>query len=75
MLLNTERQQQIAQFIRERKRATVPELSEHFGVSGATIWRDLEKLDNRDRYLLVQEMLEQTEFSKRLSIPNEEGKT
>ena len=46
MLLNTERQQQIAQFIRERKRATVAELSEHFDVSEATIRRDLEKLDS-----------------------------
>lgn len=47
MLLNTERQQQIAQVIRERKRATVAELSEHFGVSEATIRRDLEKLDSQ----------------------------
>jgi len=47
MLLNTERQQQIAQFIRERKRATVAELSERFGVSEATIRRDLEKLDGQ----------------------------
>ncbi len=46
MLLNTERQQQIAQFIRERKRATVVELSERFDVSEATIRRDLEKLDS-----------------------------
>jgi len=46
MLLNTERKQQIAQFIRERKRATVAELSEHFDVSEATIRRDLEKLDS-----------------------------
>lgn len=47
MLLNTERQHQIAQFIREHKRATVAELSEHFGVSEATIRRDLEKLDGQ----------------------------
>ena len=47
MLLNTERRQQIAQFIRERKRATVAELSGHFGVSEATIRRDLEKLDSQ----------------------------
>jgi len=47
MLLNTERQQQITQFIRERKRATVAELGERFGVSEATIRRDLEKLDCR----------------------------
>jgi DeoR family transcriptional regulator of aga operon len=45
-LLNTERQQQIAQFIREYKRATVAELSERFDVSEATIRRDLEKLDS-----------------------------
>ena len=46
MLLNTERQQQIAQFIRQHKRATVVELSERFDVSEATIRRDLEKLDS-----------------------------
>lgn len=47
MLLGAERQQEIAQLIRERKRATVAELSEHFNVSEATIRRDLEKLDSR----------------------------
>ena len=47
MLLNTERQHQIAQFIREHKRATVAELSERFDVSEATIRRDLETLDSR----------------------------
>jgi DeoR/GlpR family transcriptional regulator of sugar metabolism len=46
ILLNTERKQQIAQFIREHKRATVAELSERFDVSEATIRRDLEKLDS-----------------------------
>ncbi len=46
MLLNTERRQQIAQFVKERKQATVAELSEHFDVSEATIRRDLEKLDS-----------------------------
>ncbi|MGC8837174.1 MAG: DeoR/GlpR family DNA-binding transcription regulator [Anaerolineae bacterium] len=44
--MNAERRQQIAQFIRQRKRATVAELSEHFGVSEATIRRDLEHLDS-----------------------------
>lgn len=47
MLLSIERQQRIAQFIRRHKRATVAELSEHFGVSEATIRRDLEKLNGR----------------------------
>jgi len=46
MLLNTGRRQQIAQFVKERKQATVAELSEHFDVSEATIRRDLEKLDS-----------------------------
>ena len=46
MLMNAERRQQIAQFIRQRKRATVAELSEQFGVSEATIRRDLEHLDS-----------------------------
>lgn len=44
--LNTERQQQIAQFVRQQRRATVEQLSQQFGVSEATIRRDLEKLDS-----------------------------
>ncbi len=46
MLMNAERRQRIAQFIRQHKRATVAELSEYFGVSEATIRRDLEHLDS-----------------------------
>jgi DeoR family transcriptional regulator of aga operon len=42
--LNAERQQQIAALVNEQGRATVEELSEQFGVSEATIRRDLEKL-------------------------------
>jgi DeoR/GlpR family transcriptional regulator of sugar metabolism len=42
--LNAERQQLILALINERGRATVEQLSEHFGVSEATIRRDLEKL-------------------------------
>lgn len=47
MLLKRERQQQISQFIRQHRRATVVELSEHFGVSDATIRRDLEALNGQ----------------------------
>lgn len=46
MALSADRQQQIASFIQEHRRATVEQLSEAFGVSEATIRRDLEKLDS-----------------------------
>ncbi len=39
-----DRQQQIVGFLRERKQATVLELSQQFGVSEATIRRDLQQL-------------------------------
>ncbi len=45
-MLNTERQQRIAQYVRSNGRATVSELVERFGVSDATIRRDLEKLED-----------------------------
>jgi DeoR/GlpR family transcriptional regulator of sugar metabolism len=45
-LLNVERQRQISQFIEEKKLAKVAELSIYFGVSEATIRRDLEKLES-----------------------------
>ncbi len=44
MALNVERHQQIEQLIRANGRATVEELSARFGVSPATIRRDLERL-------------------------------
>jgi DeoR/GlpR family transcriptional regulator of sugar metabolism len=44
-LMKEERRQQIMQFIKEEGKATVPELSELFGVSESTIRRDLEELD------------------------------
>ncbi|HNP85276.1 MAG TPA: DeoR/GlpR family DNA-binding transcription regulator [Kouleothrix sp.] len=47
MSLNTGRQQQIAQIVRQQRSATVQELSAQFGVSEATIRRDLEKLDGQ----------------------------
>lgn len=46
MTLNTERQQHIIQFIRTYRRATVEELSAQFGVSEATIRRDLQQLSS-----------------------------
>ena len=47
MSLNTGRQQQIVQLIRQQRSVTVQELSVLFGVSEATIRRDLEKLDGQ----------------------------
>lgn len=44
--LSEERQRHIVEFIRAHRRATVAELSRRFGVSEATIRRDLEKLDS-----------------------------
>ncbi len=46
-LLKRERQRKIWEFIRETKSATVAELSRLFGVSQATIRRDLESLDSQ----------------------------
>jgi len=46
-VLSAERQRQIVQLLAERRRATVAELSEYFGVSEATIRRDLEKLNEK----------------------------
>ncbi len=43
-LLKRERQLKISQFVREHSQATVGELGEHFGVSQATVRRDLEEL-------------------------------
>lgn len=45
MTMNIERHAQIVAFIQAHRRATVEELSAQFGVSEATIRRDLEKLD------------------------------
>ena len=44
MTMNIERHAQIVAFIQAHRRATVEELSAQFGVSEATIRRDLEKL-------------------------------
>lgn len=44
--LNVERQRQICQLVEEKRQATVAELSRRFGVSEATIRRDLEKLES-----------------------------
>lgn len=47
MALNTGRQLQIAQLVRQQRSVTVQALSAQFGVSEATIRRDLEKLDTQ----------------------------
>ena len=46
-MFNVERQRQICQLIEEKRLATVAELSQYFGVSEATIRRDLEKLESK----------------------------
>jgi len=46
-LLKIERQTYIRKIVEEQGRVTVPELSAHFEVSGATIRRDLEELDGK----------------------------
>jgi DeoR family transcriptional regulator of aga operon len=46
-LLKIERQANIRKMVEEHGRVTVPELSAHFEVSGATIRRDLEELDGK----------------------------
>lgn len=43
-LSNVERQEQLLLFVQQHQRATVNELSQHFGVSVATVRRDLETL-------------------------------
>lgn len=47
VLSNVERQEQLLRFVRQRTRATVNELSAHFGVSVATVRRDLETLEEK----------------------------
>ena len=46
-MLREERKRKISRFVEEKKRATVTELSEIFGVSESTIRRDLEELDEQ----------------------------
>jgi DeoR/GlpR family transcriptional regulator of sugar metabolism len=44
-MVTLQRQHRIVKYIQERKEATVLELSEHFGISVATVRRDLQRLD------------------------------
>ncbi len=46
-MLDTERRQQIVELVEQRNSLTVAELSAHFGVSAATIRRDLSQLSER----------------------------
>ena len=47
VLSNVERQEKLLRFVQQRTRATVNELSAHFGVSVATVRRDLETLEEK----------------------------
>ena len=46
-LSNVERQEQLLHFVQQRRRVTVGEISEQFGVSVATVRRDLESLEGQ----------------------------
>jgi DeoR/GlpR family transcriptional regulator of sugar metabolism len=46
-MISAERRQQLVELVEQRKSVTVAELSEHFGVSPATIRRDLGQLSRR----------------------------
>ena len=46
-LSNIERQEMLLRFVQQQTRATVNELATHFGVSVATVRRDLEALDEK----------------------------
>jgi DeoR/GlpR family transcriptional regulator of sugar metabolism len=48
-LSSMERQEEVLAFIRENKRATVDELIGHFGVSAATVRRDLDALEKQGK--------------------------
>ena len=48
-LSSLERQEQILQYIQQHKRATVDELTAHFGVSPATVRRDLDALEKQGK--------------------------
>jgi len=48
-LSNLERQEQLQQFVQRRRRATVDELARHFGVSVATVRRDLDALEKQGK--------------------------
>jgi DeoR/GlpR family transcriptional regulator of sugar metabolism len=48
-LSSVERQEQMLQFIQARKRTTVDELMAHFGVSPATVRRDLDALEKQGK--------------------------
>jgi DeoR/GlpR family transcriptional regulator of sugar metabolism len=48
-LSSMERQEQMLRFIQEHKRATVDELIAHFGVSAATVRRDLDTLEKQGK--------------------------
>ncbi|PKR78161.1 DeoR family transcriptional regulator [Halalkalibacillus sediminis] len=48
MLYSEERKNQIATFVQKQSRASVQELSEHFGVSESTVRRDLKELEDEE---------------------------
>ena len=78
-LLKTERHDHIQSLVNNRGRVTVPELSTHFGVSEATIRRDLEELDNLGRIrrthggaLQAEKIVQEPPISQRITENPEE---
>jgi DeoR/GlpR family transcriptional regulator of sugar metabolism len=80
-LLKIERHDQIQSLVNSRGRMTVPELSTHFGVSEATIRRDLEELDDLGRIrrthggaLQAEKIVKEPPISQRITENPEEKK-
>jgi len=65
-LFPIERQQALIQILKEKKSATVADLSHALFIGEATIRRDLEKLGKADRYRQWSEGVDRRPFSRLL---------